>query len=80
MALQPNTNIKAHIVAPMERRERVFQEITRPVFAYLDKGPLFESCSFISYESITELSNEQRLEYMREDVLDEYEENAQDEI
>jgi hypothetical protein len=48
MALQPNMDIKAHIIAPENRKERVLQEISRPVFTLLEKGPLSESCSFIS--------------------------------
>lgn len=77
MALQPNLDIKAHIVAPEERKEKVFQEITRPVFALLEKGPLYESCSFISYDSVIELSREKRLKYMSDEVLEEYMEIAE---
>ena len=35
IALQPNMNIKLHIVAPVAKREKVFQEIRRPVFSLL---------------------------------------------
>lgn len=78
MALQPNLNIHAHIVAPIERKDKVLQEISRPVFAFLDKGPLSESCSFISYDSVNELSKERRLEYMTDSVLEEYVEFAEE--
>lgn len=78
MALQPNLNINAHIVAPSERKDKVLSEISRPVFAFLEKGPLSESCTFISYESIIELSKEKRLEYMTDSVLTEYEEYAEE--
>ena len=78
MALQPNLSIEAHIVAPIDRREKVLQEISRPVFAFLEKGPLSESCTFISYESVIELSQEKRLEYMTDTVLEEYREYAED--
>jgi predicted RNA-binding protein len=78
MALQPNLNISAHIVAPTERKDKVLQEISRPVFAFLEKGPLSESCTFISYESIRELSNEKSLEYMSDTVLEKYEEYAEE--
>lgn len=71
MALQPNMEIKAHIIAPENRKERVLQEISRPVFTLLEKGPLKESCTFISYDSIYEFSKEKRLEYMNDNVLDE---------
>ena len=39
LALQPNMDIKLHIVAPAAKREKVFQEIRRPVFSLLEKGP-----------------------------------------
>ena len=78
MALQPNLHIAAHIVAPTERRDKVLQEISRPVFAFLEKGPLAESCTFISYESVIELAKEKRLEYMTDAVLEEYTEYAED--
>ena len=78
MALQPNLNIKAHIVAPEERKEKVLDEIRRPVFSLLEKGPLAESCSFISYDSIRALSNEKSLEHMRDTVLEDYEEMVED--
>ncbi len=78
MALQPNLNIKAHIVAPLERRQKVLQEITRPVFTFLEKGPLADSCTYISYESVEELSREKRLEYMTDAVLEEYVEYAEE--
>jgi len=78
MALQPNLNIRAHIVAPIDRKDKVLQEISRPVFALLEKGPLSESCTFISYESIQELSKEKRLEYMTDAVLEEYADYAEE--
>lgn len=78
MALQPNLNISAHIVAPIDRKEKVLQEISRPVFAFLEKGPLSESCTFVSYESIQELSKEKRLEFMTDTVLEEYAEYAEE--
>lgn len=78
MALQPNLNIKAHIVAPADRKAKVLMEISRPVFAFLENGPLSESCTYISYDAIKELSQENRLEYMNDEVIEEYEEYAED--
>jgi len=77
MALQPNLEIKAHIVAPIDRKEKVHSEITRPVFTLLEKGPLAESCSFLSYDSINELYNEKMLGHMSDSVLEEYAEYAE---
>lgn len=78
MALQPNLNIRSHIVAPEERKNKVLDEIRRPVFSLLEKGPLSESCSFISYDSIRSLMEEKSLEHMRDTVLEDYEELAEE--
>lgn len=72
LALQPNMDIKLHIVAPIERRDKVFQEITRPVFSLLDRAPLAEICTFISYDGLKELSKDRHIQYMSDSVLDEY--------
>lgn len=77
LALQPNMDIKLHIVAPSSRREKVFQELRRPVFSLLDRGPLSESCSYISYDSLRELSDQRHLAYLSHSVLDDYAEVAE---
>lgn len=73
-ALLPEINVRLHIVAPRERREKVFQEIRRPVFAYLEKGPLAEVCTLITYDSLEELAGLPHLNRLRDDVLEDYEE------
>lgn len=77
LALQPNMNIKLHIVAPYARRDKVFQEIQRPVFSLLDEAPLSERCTFLSYDSIHEISGLRHVEYLADSVLDEYAEEAE---
>lgn len=77
LALQPNMDIKLHLVAPEVRREKVFQELRRPVFSLLDSGPLSESCSYLAYESVIELSKEKLLSHMSDSVLDEFAEHAE---
>jgi hypothetical protein len=79
LALQPNMDIRLHIVAPDDKREKVMREIRRPVFSLLEKGPLYESCSYISYEAINEISEMKHLHHTNDSILDEYEELAQDE-
>jgi hypothetical protein len=64
LALQPNMDIKLHLVAPTNRREKVFDEIRRPVFSLLEKGPLAESCTYISYDSLRELSQSKHLSHL----------------
>lgn len=77
LALQPNMNIKLHIVAPYARRDKVFQEIQRPVFSLLEEGPLSKRCTYVSYDSIEEIANLKHLEYLSDSVLDEYAEEAE---
>ena len=72
LALQPNMQISLHIVAPLERRSKVFDELRRPVFALLERGPLSETCTFLSYMSVREIADIPNLEHMRDSVLDEY--------
>jgi len=77
LALQPNMDIRLHIVAPEARKEKVFTEIRRPVFSLLDRGPLSEYCTFISYDSLEELADIPHLRHMKENVLDEYAEEPE---
>lgn len=77
LALQPNMDIRLHIVAPIERREKVFQELLRPVFSLLDRGPLSEICSYLSYDSVRELAQHKHLSHLSDSVIEEYEEWAE---
>ncbi len=77
-ALLPNVDIKIHIVAHEERRNEVFKQISRPVFSVMEKGPLAKLCSYISYDSVYKLAKENRLEYMKDDIIESYEESYDD--
>lgn len=79
LALQPNMDIRLHIVAPSEKRDKVLREIRRPVFSLLDRGPLYESCTYIPYEAVTEVAAIKHLSHMNDSLLEEYEEAAEDE-
>jgi hypothetical protein len=76
VALQPNTNIRLHIVAPDVKRDKVFQEINRPVFSLADR-PLRGLCTFLSYDSVRELADNPFLTRLRDGVLDDYQEIAE---
>ncbi|RBL93052.1 hypothetical protein DF182_10915 [Chitinophaga flava] len=76
MALQPNMNVKLHIVAPQERRDKVFQEITRPVFSFMEHGPMKNTCTYLSYESVLLIAEDKHLASLKPTVLDEYDESA----
>jgi predicted RNA-binding protein len=77
LALQPNMDIKLHIVAPYSRRDKVFSELQRPVFSLLEKGPLYEICTYLSYDSVNELSRLRHLTHLSDSVLEEYAEEAE---
>ncbi|HNC33770.1 MAG TPA: hypothetical protein PLZ26_06605 [Bacteroidia bacterium] len=78
LSLQPMLDIKIHIVAPDNRRDAVFQQITRPVFAVMEKGALSELCSFISYDSVLQISKEDKLKHMTDTIVDDFIEFAED--
>jgi hypothetical protein len=77
LALQPNMDIRLHIVAPDERREKVFKEMLRPVFSLLDRGPLSRTCTFVSYDSVEAIGLLKHLAHTSESVFAEYEERAE---
>ncbi len=77
LALQPNMDIRLHIVAPTDKRERVLREIRRPVFSLLERGPLYDQCSYMSYDSIESLIATPHLSYMSDSIIVEYEESAE---
>jgi len=74
LALQPNIDIRLHIVADEGKREKVFREIRRPVFSLLENGALSDSCSYLSYESVSEISKIPYLGHMTDTIIDEYQE------
>jgi hypothetical protein len=77
LALQPNMDIRLHIVAPDERREKVFREMNRPVFSLLDRGPLSDSCTFISYDSVNLINDMEYLAHTNDSIIAEHEETAE---
>ncbi len=78
LALQPNMDIRLHIVAPDERKDKVFREMRRPVFSLLDRRPLSKSCTFMSYESVSAIRSIEHLAHINDTIIKEYEEQAED--
>jgi hypothetical protein len=76
LSLQPNMDIRLHLVAPEERRTKVMNEIRRPVFSYLERRPLSKSCTFLSYDAVHELAALPHLGHLSDSILSEYEEIA----
>ena len=77
VALQPNINVKLHIVAPAEKREKVLKEIRRPVFSLLEGRALAEMCTYLSYDQVKEIGALKHLIHTSDNVIDEYEETAE---
>jgi hypothetical protein len=77
LALIPNMDIRLHIVAPDERRDKVFNELQRPVFSLVNRTPLSRRCTFISYDSVEAIRNLEHLSYTNDRVINEYEEPAE---
>ena len=53
IAMQTNINIPLYIVAPDERREKVFREVNRPTFLHLSP-PMHKMCKFIAFSMLRE--------------------------
>lgn len=77
IALQPNIDIKLHIVAPAEKRGKVLQELRRPVFSLLEGRALAEMCTYLSYDNVKELGEHKHLEHLSDNVIGDYEEVAE---
>ena len=76
LARQPNMDNRLPLVAPTSRREQVFQRIRRPVCSRLERGPLADSCRFLSYNSVWQLAAQPHLVHLSDRVLDGSEEEV----
>jgi hypothetical protein len=72
VAMQPNLNIPLFLVAPEERREKVFEEVNRPTFSRLDPR-LAEICRYISFDALRERLQKVKdfVRYLKPDFLEE---------
>jgi len=71
VAMQPNLNIPLFLVAPEERREKVFAEVNRPTFSRLDPR-LAEICRFISFDALRKRLSQVKdfIRYLKPDFLE----------
>jgi len=76
LSMLPSLKINIHLVAPLSRKNEVFKQISRPVFSVMESGPLSELCSYLSYDSVYELSKQPNLKYITDSKIidDEYSE------
>ncbi len=78
IAMQPNLNIPLYLVAPDERRQKVFDEVNRPTFRRLSP-PLFEVCRFISFSELRKRLKEAGplVRYLKPEFLEEFSESCE---
>jgi hypothetical protein len=50
--------------------------MARPVFMLLERGPLSDSCTFISYESVDVIRGLKHLAHTNDGIIADYEERA----
>lgn len=59
LAMQPNLDIQCFIVAPDERRQKVYEQINRATFARM-RRPLSAICRYLSFSALLEQEGEAR--------------------
>jgi hypothetical protein len=71
VAMQPNLNIPLFLVAPEERRGKVFAEVNRSTFSRLDPK-LAEICRYISFDALREKLGQVKdfIRYLKPDFLE----------
>lgn len=60
--------------------DKVFQELTRHVFALFESGPLADPCANLSNELPREFSQTTQMRYPFDSVVDDFAEAASDDI
>ena len=78
VAMQPNLNIPLYLVAPDDRRDKVFAEVNRPTFSKLSPK-LAEMCLYISFSALRDKLKqvEPFVRYLKPDFLDEVSERCE---
>lgn len=77
IAMQPNLSIPLYLVAPDDRRDKVFVEVNRPTFSRLSP-PLVDICRFISFGTLKQRLNEVGafIRYLKPEFLEELSEEC----
>jgi hypothetical protein len=73
ISLQPNINIPLYLVAPDDRRDKVFTEVNRPTFSRLSP-PMRDMCRFISVSTLRNRVSEAAsfVRYLRPEFVQEF--------
>ena len=77
IAMQPNINVPLYIVAPDERRSKVFEEVNRPVFSLLNP-PMRDLCKYISFSALRKKYSEAAsfIKHLKPEFLDDFSETC----
>jgi hypothetical protein len=75
--MQPNLNIPLYLVAPDDRRQKVFAEVNRPTFSRLSP-PLVDVCRYIAFSTLRDHLGRigDFLRYLKPEFLDELSESC----
>ncbi len=78
VSMQPNIKLNLYMVAPDDRREKVFNEINRPTFARL-RPPLPKICKFIPYSELKKEIDQvgTRVRHMNPEFIDDIAESCE---
>ncbi|GAB4377366.1 MAG: hypothetical protein Kow00121_26580 [Elainellaceae cyanobacterium] len=78
ISMQPNLNIPLYLVAPDDRREKVFSEVNRPTFTRLNP-PLVSICRYMPFSSLKEKLAQigDVIRYLRPEFLEEISESCE---
>jgi predicted RNA-binding protein len=78
ISMQPNLNIPLYLVAPIERREKVFTEVNRPTFSRLTPA-MSKMCRYISFNALREQVNQVAsvVRYLKPEFLEEVSESCE---
>jgi len=78
ISMQPNLNIPLYLVAPNERREKVFTEVNRPTFSRLSPA-MSKMCRYVSFNALREQVNQVAsvVRYLKPEFLEEVSESCE---
>jgi predicted RNA-binding protein len=78
ISMQPNLNIPLYLVAPNERREKVFTEVNRPTFSRLSPA-MSKMCRYVSFTALREQVNQVAsvVRYLKPEFLEEVSESCE---
>ena len=71
VSMQPNLNIPLYLVAPDDRREKVYTEINRPTFSRM-RTPLNSICQYLPYSKLRSFVDQMGdfMAHLKPDFLD----------